>query len=46
MDNQDIGDIYDEVLKRYAGLHAGKVMAEGIVKCEGWNATWRVGRLS
>lgn len=42
MDNQDIVDIFDEVTKRFAPLHGGKVAAEGLVKCQGFEATWYV----
>jgi hypothetical protein len=42
MDNQDIVDILDEVSKRFAPLHGGKVAAEGIVRCQGYEATWYV----
>ncbi|KAF2850039.1 hypothetical protein T440DRAFT_468741 [Plenodomus tracheiphilus IPT5] len=45
MNNQDIGDIVDEVLTRFVPLHNGTVAAEGLVQCEGWNATWFVERL-
>jgi hypothetical protein len=42
MNNQDIVDIYDEVIKRFAPLHGGRVAAEGIVRCGGFEATWYV----
>ncbi|KAH7070400.1 hypothetical protein BKA63DRAFT_75955 [Paraphoma chrysanthemicola] len=42
MDNQDIVDILDEVNRRFAPLHGGRAAAEGIVECEGFNATWYV----
>jgi hypothetical protein len=42
MDNQDIGDILDEVTKRFAPLHGGRVAAEGLVTCDGFNATFYV----
>ncbi|KAF2030664.1 hypothetical protein EK21DRAFT_111755 [Setomelanomma holmii] len=42
MHNQDIVDILDEVNKRFAPLHGGRVAAEGIVRCEGYNTTWWV----
>ncbi|KAF1842870.1 uncharacterized protein K460DRAFT_387129 [Cucurbitaria berberidis CBS 394.84] len=42
MDNQDIADILDEVTKRFAPLHGGRVAAEGRVKCDGKEATWYV----
>jgi hypothetical protein len=46
MSNQDIVNIYDEVVKRFAPLHGGRVAAEGIVKCEGFEATWYVDYLT
>jgi hypothetical protein len=42
MDNQDIVDILDEVSNRFAPLHSGRVAAEGIVRCDGFEATWYV----
>ncbi|KAF1918947.1 hypothetical protein BDU57DRAFT_442581 [Ampelomyces quisqualis] len=42
MDNQDIVDILDEVSKRFAPLYSGRVAAEGIITCQGRNATWAV----
>ncbi|CAO2653101.1 Nn.00g025120.m01.CDS01 [Neocucurbitaria sp. VM-36] len=42
MDNQDIADILDEVSKRFAPLHGGRVAAEGLVRCDGFEATWYV----
>jgi hypothetical protein len=42
LDNQDIVDILDEVSKRFAPLHSGHVAAEGIITCQGYNATWTV----
>ncbi|KAF2824911.1 hypothetical protein CC86DRAFT_395301 [Ophiobolus disseminans] len=42
MHNQDIVDIIDEVNKRFAPLHGGRAAAEGIVRCEGFEATWYV----
>lgn len=45
MHNQDIGDIVDEVLTRFAPLHAGVVAAEGVVQCQGFKARWFVSRL-
>lgn len=42
MDNQDIVDILDEVSKRFAPLHGGKVAAEGVVRCQGYEGRWYV----
>ncbi|KAH7392000.1 hypothetical protein DE146DRAFT_634189 [Phaeosphaeria sp. MPI-PUGE-AT-0046c] len=42
MDNQDIVDIVDEVSKRFAPLHGGRVAAEGTIRCQGFEATWAV----
>lgn len=42
MHNQDIVDILDEVSKRFAPLHSGRVAAEGLIRCDGWEATWYV----
>lgn len=42
MHNQDIVDILDEVSKRFAPLHGGRVAAEGTVRCDGFVATWYV----
>lgn len=42
MNNQDIADIVDEVVKRFAPLHGGKVSAEGTVRCQGFVATWYI----
>jgi hypothetical protein len=42
MDNQDIVDILDEVSTRFAPLHSGRVAAEGLITCDGFNATWAV----
>jgi hypothetical protein len=42
MHNQDIVDVLDEVTRRFAPLHAGKVAAEGRIKCEGFEAVWYV----
>ncbi|KAH7382305.1 hypothetical protein BKA66DRAFT_464208 [Pyrenochaeta sp. MPI-SDFR-AT-0127] len=42
VDNQDIVDILDEVSKRFAPLHGGRVAAEGLIRCDGWEATWYV----
>jgi hypothetical protein len=42
MDNQDIVDIFDEVTKRFAPLHGGKVAAEGLIRCQGFEATWYI----
>ncbi|EDU39641.1 Hce2 domain containing protein [Pyrenophora tritici-repentis] len=44
MDNQDIADIIDEVVKRFAPLHGGRVAAEGTVRCDGHEAKWWVSR--
>lgn len=42
MANQDIVDILDEVTKRFAPLHGGRVSAEGLVRCDGFEAMWYV----
>jgi hypothetical protein len=42
MDNQDIVDILDEVSKRFAPLHGGRVAAEGGIRCQGFEAVWYV----
>ncbi|OAL53067.1 hypothetical protein IQ07DRAFT_641480 [Pyrenochaeta sp. DS3sAY3a] len=42
MHNQDIVDILDEVSKRFAPLHGGRVAAEGTVRCDGFVGTWYV----
>jgi hypothetical protein len=42
MDNQDIVDIFDEVTQRFAPLHGGKVAAEGLIKCQGFEGTWYI----
>lgn len=44
VDNQDIADIVDEVVKRFAPLHGGRVAAEGTVRCDGHEAKWWVSR--
>ncbi|KAK6956143.1 hypothetical protein Daesc_001415 [Daldinia eschscholtzii] len=43
MHNQDIVDVIDEVIKRYAGQHDGKVRAEGTMDCSGHVVRWYVG---
>ncbi|KAI8962594.1 putative necrosis-inducing factor-domain-containing protein [Daldinia sp. FL1419] len=43
MHNQDIVDVIDEVIRRYAGNHNGKVQAEGTMKCSGHVVRWYVG---
>jgi hypothetical protein len=42
MDNQDIVDIYDGVIARFASLHGGRVAAEGLVRCGEYEATWYI----
>jgi hypothetical protein len=42
MNNQDIVDILDEVVKRFAPLHGDRVAAEGRVRCEGFEGMWYV----
>lgn len=42
MDNQDIVDIHDEVIKKFGGLHSGRVAAEGTMVCQGHQATWTI----
>jgi hypothetical protein len=42
MDNQDIVDIFDEVTKRFAPLHRGKVAAEGLIRCQGFEGMWYI----
>jgi hypothetical protein len=44
MNNQDMVDIIDEAIKRFAGLHDGKVAAQGTVRCDGHEAMWYVSR--
>lgn len=44
MDNQDIVDIMDETVRRFARLHGGRVAAEGRVKCGGHEAMWYITR--
>jgi hypothetical protein len=44
MNNQDIVDIIDEAIKRFAPLHGGKVAAEGRVRCDGHEAMWYISR--
>ncbi|KAI0101164.1 putative necrosis-inducing factor-domain-containing protein [Daldinia grandis] len=41
--NQDIVDVIDEVIKRFAGQHGGKVQAEGTMECSGHVVRWYVG---
>ncbi|KAI1137508.1 putative necrosis-inducing factor-domain-containing protein [Hypoxylon sp. FL0543] len=41
--NQDILDVIDESVKRFAGQHGGKVKAEGTMNCEGHVVRWYVG---
>ncbi|KAI1472602.1 putative necrosis-inducing factor-domain-containing protein [Daldinia caldariorum] len=43
MHNQDIVDVIDEVIKRYAGKHNGKVRADGKMECSGHVVRWYVG---
>ncbi|KAF3055158.1 hypothetical protein GL218_07502 [Daldinia childiae] len=43
MNNQDIVDVIDEVINRYAGQHDGKVQAEGTMECSGRVVRWYVG---
>ncbi|KAL6709335.1 hypothetical protein ACN47E_001742 [Coniothyrium glycines] len=43
MDNQDIADIIDEAVKRFG--EGGKVAAEGLVRCDGLEATWYISLL-
>jgi hypothetical protein len=43
VDNQDIADIIDEVVSKFAGLHEGRVAAQGRVNCDGFEAMWYVG---
>ncbi|KAI4650213.1 uncharacterized protein J4E79_009480 [Alternaria viburni] len=38
MNNQDMADIIDEAVKRFAHLHGGKVAARGTVRCDGHEA--------
>jgi hypothetical protein len=40
--NQDILDLYDESVNRFAALHGGRVSAEGTMECAGLNVTWYV----
>lgn len=42
MHNQDLVDILYEVSKRFAPLHGGKVAAEGLIKCDGFEGAWRI----
>jgi hypothetical protein len=42
MHNQDLVDILDEVSKRFAPLHGGRVAAEGLVRCDGFEGAWRI----
>lgn len=43
MHNQDIVDVIDEVIKRYAGQHDGRVQAEGTMECSDHVVRWYVG---
>jgi putative sterol carrier protein len=43
MRNEDIGRIIDGAVTRFAGMHGGRVKAEGVVKCGGREAMWYVG---
>ncbi|KAI1080128.1 hypothetical protein F5B20DRAFT_540881 [Whalleya microplaca] len=40
MHNQDILDVMDEAIKRFADQHGGKVAAEGTMVCSGHNVRW------
>jgi hypothetical protein len=42
MDNQDMVDIIDEIIKRFSNFHHGRVAAEGAIECGGHKATWFV----
>jgi hypothetical protein len=44
MNNQDMVDIIDEAVKRFAHLHDGKVAARGTLRCDGHEAMWYVSR--
>ncbi|TGJ80254.1 hypothetical protein E0Z10_g8500 [Xylaria hypoxylon] len=44
--NQDILDLYDESLNRFAGLHHGSVSAEGTMQCSGFTIKWYIQDLS
>ncbi|KAI2464807.1 putative necrosis-inducing factor-domain-containing protein [Annulohypoxylon bovei var. microspora] len=41
--NQDIVDLIDESISRFAGSHGGRVSAEGTMQCEGHVVRWFVG---
>ncbi|KAI0839514.1 putative necrosis-inducing factor-domain-containing protein [Hypoxylon sp. FL0890] len=41
--NQDIVNLIDESVKRFAGKHGGKVKAEGTISCAGHVVRWYVG---
>jgi hypothetical protein len=43
MHNQDIVDVIEGVVERFAGRHGGCVAAEGTMVCAGHQATWFVG---
>lgn len=42
MHNEDIVDIIDEAIRRFAPLHGGRVAAEGIVRCNGFEGTYYI----
>ncbi|KAI0196399.1 hypothetical protein F4808DRAFT_439941 [Astrocystis sublimbata] len=44
--NQDILDLYDESLKRFGGLHKGKISAEGTMLCGDLHINWFIQDLS
>ncbi|XXH02834.1 hypothetical protein Hte_009221 [Hypoxylon texense] len=41
--NQDILDVIDESVRRFAGEHGGRVKAEGTMECSGYVVKWYVG---
>ncbi|KAI2605361.1 putative necrosis-inducing factor-domain-containing protein [Hypoxylon fragiforme] len=43
MKNQDILDLVDESIDRFAGKHGNKVKAEGTMNCQGHVVRWYVG---
>ncbi|KAF2965033.1 hypothetical protein GQX73_g8560 [Xylaria multiplex] len=44
--NQDILDLYEETLSRFAGLHDGGVSAEGTMLCGDFEIKWYIQDLS
>ncbi|KAF2116855.1 hypothetical protein BDV96DRAFT_572981 [Lophiotrema nucula] len=46
MANQDIANILNDVTTRFAGLHGGRVSANGTMVCDGKMATWFVKRIA